>query len=366
MAEPHLVEPAFGGNARPLDVLAALDLCLAQRLHAGDLELLERPPPLDPCRLEHARALDLGRLDLALRRDLRQPHRGLGRGRFGAPPGKRDDPRLLRLLDRLAAGDLAALDLLLLGDPRLGDRPLLGDARLLDRLARGDLLRLDRLLAFDLPRPHLPFRGDPRLGNRPLLRDPRLLDRLARGDLRLLGIGFARGALAGELGALLRPAELDLPLLRKPRLLALPLDLGRLSLGLEIACADRDYRALFDLVSKLAALLDVADQRCQALGIEAIRRVEVLERRLVDVHDRHALELEPVLREILLRDGTDAGDVLRPLLVLLAHRHLGGDGPESALELAGEQGVQPLRLEGAASERGGGGRHRLLVGRTRT
>ena len=231
---------------------------------------------------------------------------------------------------------------------------------------RGDLLGVDLLLARDLARAHVTLRGDAGLGDRALVGDPRLFDRLARGDLGGLGLGLALGALAGQFGALLGAADLDVAFLREPRLLALALDVEHLLFGLEVAGADLDHRVLLDVVAQLAALLDVPDQRGQALGVEAVGRVEIFQRGLVDVDDRDAFQLQPVLLQILLRQLLDPRHIGVAVLVHLAHRHLGGDGAQRALELARQQAVQVLRLQRAAPQRRRGHGDRRLVGRTRT
>ena len=257
-----------------------------------------------------------------------------------------------QLLGRLARGDLGFLDGARCARSRgggfpprwrcgSGDGPLLRDAGLLGRLARrrsrpastccwlaisrvwvscslamrASLTRafledagvLDLLAAWRSPRRRWTSgarsraggsRARRRCGSR---RSPArwrcgALDRLAGGDLGALGLGLALGALARELGALLGAAELDLALLLEPGLLAGALDGERLLLGLEVARADRDHRALLDVVAQRAALLDVLDERGQAFGVEAVGGVEEFEAGLVDVDDGDGFELEAVAR----------------------------------------------------------------------
>ena len=176
------------------------------------------------------------------------------------------------------------------GDARFGQRLLLGDARLLDRLAGGDLGFLDRLEPLDLALADVALGGDARLADDAVVGDARLLDLLAGGDLRLLGLGLAQGALARHLGTLQRAALLDVALLLEPRGLALPLDVERLLLGLEVARADADHRVLLDVVAQLAALLDLLDQPGQTFGVEPVRRVEELQVGLVEIGDGDGLE----------------------------------------------------------------------------
>ncbi len=302
---------------------------------------------------------DLQGLRLALLGDARFLDRPLLRdprpfGRFA-----RGD---LRFLKQALLFDLAGLGLLLVGDARLAHGADLQDARLLDLLARGDLLAVDRLLPRDLAAAHLALGGDARLGNDLLVGDPRLLDRLTRGDLRRLCLGVTAGAFPRELGALLGAAEFDLALLIEPRALALALDVERLLLGLEVTGADLNHRVLLDVVAFLALVLDAADQRGQAFGVEAVRRVEEFEAGLVDVEDGDAFQLQPVLVEVELRAVPHAGHVIGTAFMHAGHVHLGGDGAQRALELAREQRVQPLRLQRATPERGGRHRDRLPVG----
>ncbi len=193
--------------------------------------------------------------------------------------------------------------------------------------------------------------GDAGFGNGALVGDAAGLDVLARGDLGALALGLSLGPLARQFAALLGAADLDLALLLEARPLALALDVERLALGLEVAGADRDHRVLLDVVAQLAAGLDVLDQARQALGVEAVRGVEVVEVGLVDVGDRHRLEFQPVGVEPDLRRLAHAPDVVVASLVHLLQRHLSGDGAQGRDELAVEQRGQPLRLQRAPAER---------------
>ncbi len=175
-------------------------------------------------------------------------------------------------------------------------------------------------------------------------------------DLRLLGLGVAGGALACHLGALHGALHLDLALLLEPRRLAVALDVERLPLGLEVARADADHRFLLDVVPDLPLLLDLLDDARQTLGIEAVRRVEILQVGLVEVGDRHGFEQQAVLVQRLGRRLLDPLHIDAALLVHFLHRHLGGDGAQRRDELAGEQRIQFAHLQRAATERGGGDR----------
>ena len=371
----------------------------------------ERPLPRDPCGFHRLLRLDLGFLNGANLRNLQRPgtlvggdaldvdDRGLGdAGLFGGL-ARRD----LGFLDRAGAFDLAPAGFLLVGDPRIRDRAILLDARLFDRFARGDLgfldrpgaldvalanfalggdaggvdraligdlglfdflarqqfLFFDRARALDLAVTGLAFGGDAGFGDRLFVGDAGLLDRLSGGNLRLLGLGLAQCAFARHLGALQRPAHLDVALLFEAGGLALALDLQRLPLGIEVAGADLDHRILFDVVAQLALGLDVLHQPRQALGIEPVRRVEIFQVGLVEIGDGDGLQLKPVLGQRLGGGGLEPRDVFAALLVHLLHGHFGGHRPDRGDELAGEQGVQLLGFERASSKRRGRNRDRL-------
>ncbi len=301
---------------------------------------------------------DLGFVDRLLARDL-APARLFLVGDAGV--GQHALLRDARLLDRLARRDLRllddphALDLLrahvaLAGDARRVDGALVGDARLLDVLARQDFALLDGARALDVLVPRLQIGSDARLRDRAFVGDARALDRLARGDHRLLGFRLAQRALARHFRALQGAAHFDVALLFEPRRLALALDLQGLPLGFEVARADLDHRVLLDVVAQFAPGLDVLHQPRQTLGVEAVRGVEELQVRLVEIGDGHRFELKAVLRQRLGGRLFDARDIFAALLVHLLHRHLGGDRAQRRDEFAGEQRVQLLRLQRAAAE----------------
>ncbi len=198
-------------------------------------------------------------------------------------------------LEHAGAFDFLLAGLEIGGDARGLDRLLVGDARLFDLLARGDLGGFDCFRALDLALAHLAVRRDAGLADRALIGDLRLLDLLAGEDLRLLGLGIAGGTLTGHLGALHRAADLDLALLFEARSLALALDIQRLPLCLEVACADLDHRFLFDVVAQLPLFLDLLDDPRETFGIEAIGRIKVLQVGLVEIGDRDRFQHESVL-----------------------------------------------------------------------
>ena len=311
----------------------------------GDIGLLDRTPLRD---VEARNPLLVGDPVSADGRFLRDPGAlgGFARGDFGGL----QRPQLL---------DLALADLAVGGDAGLLDQLVIGDPRLLHRLARGDLGLVDGLAALDLALADVALGGDPRLADGALIADPRFLDFLARVDLGLLGLGVAHRALAGDFGALHGAAHLDVALLLQSRQFALALDLERLLLRLEIARADLDHRILLDVVARLAPALDLLDQMGQALGVEAVRGVEILQVGLVEIGQRHQFQFEPVLGQRLGGGLLDLGEIDPALLVHVLHRHFGGDRADRRDELARQQLVQRLRLHGAPAERRGRERHRL-------
>ena len=116
---------------------------------------------------------------------------------------------------------------------------------------------------------------------------------------------------------------------------------------------------LFDVVAQLALGLDVLDQLGQAFRVEAVRRVEEFEIGLIEIGDRDQFQLKAVLGQRLGGRCLDARDVFAALLVHLLHRHFGGDRAHRRNELAGQQRMQPLGLQRAPAERGGGDGNRL-------
>jgi hypothetical protein len=216
-------------------------------LGADEIDAL---PPLDHLRL--ARGEDA--LLLGHRPGPRQVARGLGVRLGPGLLGHRDRPVLLAELHRLALGNLELLDPSLLEDPLLLDGPLRGQPR--------------------------PVHG------------------LPRPDLGALGLLLLLGALAGDVGPLGGPLHLELPLLGEARVLELPVDLEGLPLGLEVLVAHLDRGVLLDVVPDLLAALDLLGEARQTLGVEGVRRVEVLHRRLVELSEGDRLQLEAVLQEV--------------------------------------------------------------------
>src|SRR6185437_12834648 len=362
-------EIALAGDAGGFHRLLRLDLGF---LHVADLQDFHGSGPLvrrDALDIDGHGLGDAGLLGRLAGRDLGFVD---GAGPFDLAPASLlfvgdarvgDDTILLdaRLLDRLTCGnlgfldsprafDVALADLAFRSDPRGVDRALVGNPGLLDLFAGEQLLLLDRAGAFDLALAGFALGSDPGLGDGELVGDAGLLDGFARGELGLFGLSFAQRAFARDLGALQGTAHLDVAFLFEAGGLALAFDLQRLPLGVEVAGADLDHRVLLDVVAQLALGLDVLHQPGQTFGVEPVRRVEIFEIGLVEVGDRHRFEFEAVLGQRLGGSRLDAGDIVAALLVHLLQGHFGCDRANGGDELAGEQGVQLLRLERTASE----------------
>src|SRR3546814_9493324 len=80
---------------------------------------------------------------------------------------------------------------------------------------------------------------------------------------------------------------------------------------------------LLDVVARLTAGLDGLDELGQALGIEAVGRVEELQVGLVEIGDRDRLQFQAVPRQRVGSARLDGGDVAAALLVHLVEGHLG-------------------------------------------
>ena len=358
--EARLGEPALGGDAGALDLLARGDLGLLEGLALGDLERLQRALALDPALVDDAVAGEPRPLDLLLGDDLGLAAGALGAGHLDGLGGKRDLALALGDLDRLAAGDLQLLLRRAARSMRsrsTASRRAISSRSVSSRAASSVISRARRraISRFWISS-SLTMRVS---ASDPLLGDPRLLGRLGGGDLRLLRLLLAERPLAGELGALDGAADLDLALLFEAGIFALALDLEHAPLRFEILVADLDHRLLLDLVAHLAARLDRLGQRGQALGVEGVGRIEEFEAGLVDVDERDVLELEAVLGERLRGLLAHPRHELAALLVDLLERHLGGDGAERGGELALEQVADAVRLHGPAAEGLRGERHRL-------
>ena len=234
--------PALGGDAGALDLLARGDLGLLEGLALGDLERLQRALALDAAlvddtvaRRARARSTSCSATISAWRRALsaRTTSTALAASAISRSRSAISSDR--RRPTSSSSCSRCALDAVAL------DRELAGDLLALGLLAGLQLADLEDAAAGDLALLHLFLVDDAGLGERPLLGDPRLLGRLGGGDLRLLRLLLAHRPLAGELGALHRPADLDLALLLEAGIFALAVDLQHAPLGFEILVADLDH-----------------------------------------------------------------------------------------------------------------------------
>ena len=334
-----------GGDSLGVDDVSLGDARLFGRLAGGDFGFVNRA----------------GTLDLAAACLLFVGDAGVGDDAILLDAGLLDELARLNFgfLDRAAALDFLLSYLAFGCDARGVDRALVGDARFFDFLARHNFFFLDRAGALDFPVAGFTLGGDARFRDGLLIGDARLLDRLACRDLRLFGFGLAQRPFARHFGALHGAANLDVALLIEARGLALALDIERLPLGLQIAGADLDHRILLDVVAQFALGLDVFHQPGQAFGVEAVRRVEEFEVGLVKVGDRDRFQFQAVLGQRLGGSFLDARDIVAALLVHLLHGHFGGDRTHRGDELAGQQRMQPLRLQRPPPKGGRGDRDRF-------
>ena len=195
----------------------------------------------------------------------------------------------LGILDIALSLDLAPLVVFLAGDAGLGQHALLRDAGAFDAFARGDFRLVDLAAALDLALADVALGSDARFREERSCAMRVFSTSSRRGDLGLLRLGVAQRPLAGEFGALHRAPHFDVALLIEARGLAFAVDFQRLLLGFEIAAADEDHRFLLDVVAQLAPGFDVLDELGQALGVEAVRRIEEFEVGLVEIGDRDRL-----------------------------------------------------------------------------
>ena len=361
MRDAHLVEPALGGDAGALDILAALDFGFTQRLDAGDVELLERPAAFDLGCLDGTLALDfrgldrclrgqlgaadfgfrdracgllrcevddtgfLGRLHLALALDVDHFAALLARDaflfqlQFGGNPGPLDAfaPRDVGRLDRLVAGDLLGAGGQLGLDP-LGRYALLArDASRIDGPASRDLGRLHRLLPLDLQRPDAQVLANAQFGDFGRLHDAQAFGGLARGDLGLFEALLTRNLAPAHVLFAADPGLREDQCLRHPRLFGF---LAGGNLGLLDAALAVDFHRL-----RFAVLLDARLrqglflQDARALGrftrgdlggLEQSRPFDLTRCRLLLVDDARFLE-GALLQDASGFDVLAGGDLLQ-------------------------------------------------------
>jgi len=120
--------------------------------------------------------------------------------------------------------------------------------------------------------------------------------------------------------------------------------------GLEILLGDCDLCVLLNLVPLLGAELRRFGEPGQALGVESIVGVEELLLRLVEAGQRHALQFEPVLHQILGDRVLHALDEVLPLVEQLLHRHRHRGGAQRVDEFVLDQLLQRFRIERARTQ----------------
>ena len=236
---------------------------------------------------------------------------------------------------------------LFLGRDRRGARLVglgLGLAFLAALVLDRDLL----LLPGDLDRLRL---GDPGLLDDPAGLDLGAVHLLLGHDARFLGLALANGLLLGDFGNLCGAPDLDVALLFEPREFGLARYVQAASFGFEILRLDLHPGFLLDVVARLPAQLDLLGELGQALRVERVVGVEMLDRGLVEAGQRHRFELEAVHRQVGRRDLLHLLDEIGALLVQLRHRHAGGDRAQRVDELALDQLLQLLRMHRPQAER---------------
>ena len=187
----------------------------------------------------------------------------------------------------------------------------------------------------------------------------------SRATLWACSASVSRWRAPGDLGPLRGALGFDFALLLEPRALAFAFDVERLFLRLQVARTDLDHRFLFDVVALLALGFDVLDQPGQTFGVELVGRVEELKIGLVDIGDGDGFKLKAVLRQRLGGRIAHPAHIVAALLVHLVQAHFRRHRAQGRDELAGEQGMQPVLLHGAAPERRRGDGDRF-VGRRDT
>ena len=145
-------------------------------------------------------------------------------------------------------------------------------------------------------------------------------------------------------------ANFHLTLLLEPRELRIARDLEAFACRVEVLGLNLHPRFLLDIVARLAAQLDLLGELGEALRVERVVCVEVIDRRLIEAGQRYRFELKAVHREIGGRDLLYLLDELGALLVQLVHRHPGSHGAERIDEFALDQLLQMLGLHRTQAE----------------
>ena len=174
---------------------------------------------------------------------------------------------------------------------------------------------------------------------------------LHRGLLDLRGLRAHRGGLVG-----------DVALLRQFRLALGGFDRQRGLAGDEVLLRDVDLGGADDLVALLFALPGDLGQRRQAVGVEEIARVEMLDVALVEPRQRHRFELEAVVLDVGADRFLHRFDEGGALLLQLFEVHGGGHRTQAVDEFGLDQFAQFAGIVGAAAQRLRGQRDRRGIG----
>ena len=130
----------------------------------------------------------------------------------------------------------------------------------------------------------------------------------------------------------------------------------------QVLLRDVDLGGADDLVALLLALPGDLGQRRQAVGVEEIARVEMLDVALVEPRQRHRFELEAVVLDVGADRVLHRLDEGRTLLLQLFEVHGGGDRTQAVDEFRLDQLAQFAGIVGAAAQRLRGERDRRRVG----
>ena len=174
---------------------------------------------------------------------------------------------------------------------------------------------------------------------------------LQRGLFDLRGLRAHRGGLVG-----------DVALLRQFRLALGGFDRQRGLAGDEVLLGDVHLGGADDLVAFLFALPGDPGQRRQAVGVEEIARIEMLDVALVEPRQRHQFELEAVVLDVGADRFLHRFDEGRALLLQLFEVHGGGHRTQAVDEFGLDQFAQFAGIVGAAAQRLRGERDRRAVG----
>ena len=133
----------------------------------------------------------------------------------------------------------------------------------------------------------------------------RFANSLLLGDACGLRLAFRVCALPRDFGLLSGLERLDLLVLADPGLLLVALDLKLSARGLHGRQADRHFRVGIDLRALLLGRCYDLGQLAHADRVECVVLVQRGERRLVEGGQRHGLDAEPVLGEVLRNQHAD-------------------------------------------------------------